>query len=65
MKRRRLKRWVKVTLKTLAGIAVLALLIVTFQMVNKRNNEMYEACDNAKGYTCSYYEARQFLIRGE
>ncbi|MDE6142234.1 MAG: hypothetical protein K2G03_06485 [Bacilli bacterium] len=28
-------------------------------------NKKAEACDKAKGYTCSYYEYRNFLIRGE
>lgn len=65
VKRRRLRRWVKVTLKALGGIAVLALFIVLFKVTNDRYNDMYEACDNARGYTCSYYEARQYAIRGE
>lgn len=64
-KRRVLKRWVKITLKVLAGIALLVLFIALFKTTNDRYNEMYEACDNAKGYTCSYYEARLFNIRGE
>ena len=61
MKRRRLRRWVKVTLVGLMVVLVGAMFSITME----RYNNMYEQCDNAKGYTCSYYEARQFLIRGE
>lgn len=61
MKRRRLKKWVKVTLMGL----VVILIYMVLSMVGNRLNNMYEQCDIAKGYTCSYYEARQYLIRGE
>ena len=61
-KRRRLRPWVKVTLLTIIGGLVLG-----FVLVEGLNglNDMYEECDNAKGYTCSYYEARLYSIRGE
>ena len=65
VKRRRLKRWVRVTLKVIAFLVATLLLTLLFMKVNNDLNDMYEACDNAKGYTCSYYEARLYSIRGE
>lgn len=65
VKRRRLKRWVRVTLKVIAFLVAALLLALLFMKANNDLNDMYEACDNAKGYTCSYYEARLYSIRGE
>lgn len=65
IKRRRLKRWVRVTLKVIAFLVAALLLALLFIKANNNLNDMYEACDNAKGYTCSYYEARLYSIRGE
>lgn len=65
MRRRRLRRWVRVTLKVMGGIAAVALLAVFFKTTADSYNDMYEACDNAKGYTCSYYEARLYMTKGE
>ena len=65
VKRRRLKRWVRVTLKVIAFLVAALLLALLFIKANNDLNDMYEACDNAKGYTCSYYEARLYSIKGE
>lgn len=65
VKKRRLKRWVRVTLKVIAFLVAALLLTLLFMKANNDLNDMYEACDNAKGYTCSYYEARLYSIRGE
>ena len=65
VKRTRLKRWVRVTLKVLLVLALGGLFYLLANIGASRYNDMYEACDNAKGYTCSYYEARQYAIRGE
>lgn len=61
-KRRRLRPWVKVTMLT-----VIVGLVLGFVLVKGLEglDNMYEECDNAKGYTCSYYEARLHSIRGE
>lgn len=61
-RRRRLRSWVKVTLAVIIGGVVLGLVLSEGL---SRLDEMYEKCDNAKGYTCSYYEARLYSIRGE
>lgn len=65
VKRRKLKKWVRVTLKVIAFLVATLLLTLLFMKANNDLNDMYEACDNAKGYTCSYYEARLYSIRGE
>lgn len=65
VKRRRLKKWVRVTLKVIVFLVATLLLTLLFMKANNDLNDMYEACDNAKGYTCSYYEARLYSIRGE
>lgn len=65
VRRRRLKRWVRVTLKVIAFLVATLLLALLFMKANNDLNDTYEACDNAKGYTCSYYEARLYSIRGE
>lgn len=61
-KRRRLRPWVKVTMLTVVVGLVLGFVLV--EGLEGLNN-MYEECDNAKGYTCSYYEARLYSIKGE
>ena len=64
-KKRRLKRWVRVTLKGMLAVLVIGVFYGLMVEANNNLNEMYEQCDNAKGYTCSYYEARLYSIRGE
>lgn len=61
-KRRRLRPWVKVTMLSIVCGLVLGLVLV--KGLEGLNN-MYEECDNVKGYTCSYYEARLYSIKGE
>lgn len=64
-KRRRLKKWVKVTLTILLVLLLGGLFYLVLSIGSNNLNDMYEQCDNAKGYTCSYYEARLYSIRGE
>ncbi len=59
--KRRLKKWVKVMLVVIA-IGGFYLMIGD---IAKEYDEMYRRCDEAKGYTCDYYTARQYAIRGE
>lgn len=58
---RRVKPWVYFV----AGILVTLLMVMAVKIGAERYGEMYRACDQAKGHTCSYYEARNFSIRGE
>lgn len=64
-KRRKLKKWVKVTLASLLVLLLGGLFYLVLSIGSNNLNKMYEECDNAKGYTCSYYEARLYSIRGE
>lgn len=64
-KRRRLKPWVKVSLFILAMLAVTFTSYKFIEYVADDYNNFYKQCDEAKGHTCSYYEARQYAIRGE
>lgn len=61
-KRLRLKSWVKVTLAVIVLGGLLGIGLVHY---SKSMDEFYRQCDEAKGYTCSYYEARLYSIRGE
>lgn len=65
VKRIRLRKEVKFVLKVLAFILLLVAVVMLMKAANNKYVSMFEACDNAKGYTCSYYEARQYAIRGE
>ena len=61
-KKRKLRGWVKTTLVLVVLGALFGILL---NISNNRLNVMYEKCDNEKGYTCSYYEARLYTIKGE
>lgn len=63
--KRKLRGWVKVTLMGLLVVVLGGLIYSLLSITAQRYNDMYEACDNAKGYTCSYYEARLYSVRGE
>lgn len=64
MKKKRLglKSWVKVTLAVIVLGGLLGIGLVHY---SKSMDEFYRQCDEAKGYTCNYYEARLYSIRGE
>lgn len=61
MKKLKLKKWVKIII----SIVIIVLIGIAMKKVVDKNNDMLNECDNAKGYTCSYYEARLYAIRGE
>lgn len=61
MKRLKLKRkWIIVItiITTLFSIKMYNITINRINAIKKEANK----CDRSKGYTCSYYEARQYLI---
>lgn len=61
MRRLKLKRkWVVVItiITTLLSIKMYNITINRINTIKKEANK----CDQAKGYTCSYYEIRQYLI---
>lgn len=59
-KRRRLKRWVKVTLYHIGGLALAILFIHLFAVANNRYVEIAHECDEYYGRMCSVYEIDQY-----
>lgn len=58
--KRKLRKWVK---NTLVIIAIIIFVIIIGLIINigmNNFNELARQCDEAKGYTCSYYEVRQY-----
>lgn len=60
-KRRKLKSWVKVAILLLFFTILLS---VIFIRSLEEFEEQARQCDLKYGYTCSYYQVRQFIIRG-
>lgn len=60
MKKIKLRMWVKVVLI----ILIFVLIVLSIKNIVKDYNEKAKNCDAARGYTCSYYDIRQFAIRG-
>ena len=62
-KKLKLRKWVKVLLKyiiiVLIGLGIGIILLKGLENFNK----YAKICDNEKGYTCSYYEVRQTIIK--
>lgn len=63
MKKRRLKKWVKYALGSLATISVVMILTMIFKQEMKSFNDVAQQCDLKKGYACSYYEIRQYSLK--
>lgn len=61
-KRYRLKKWVKVTLAILEVIFIG--LLLGFILVKGANDfdELARQCDQDRGYTCTYYDIRQYSL---
>ncbi len=62
MKKRKLKTWVKITLIIILTITfgLILGLIITKGINNFK--ELARQCDQDRGYTCSYYEIRQYSL---
>lgn len=61
-KKRKLKKWVKVTLKI---ILIIIIGLILGQIIKKGFNnyeKLASQCDREHGYTCSYYDIRQFSL---
>lgn len=63
MKKRRCKKWVKYCLNValLVFIAIIFALLVHSQLNDY--SKVARQCDLEKGYTCSYYEIRQYGLK--
>lgn len=64
-KRRRLRPWVKIVLRILLLAVLLILFYLYISCAVKSYDNFYEQCDDHMGRACTYYEARQYMIRGE
>ena len=61
MKKRRLKKWV-VKMLMVITILVTVAIIYAVSEASDRFDQNYSECDQINGYTCSYYEARQYSL---
>lgn len=60
IKKRRLKRWVRVTIKVIIALIILGILTIFIGKIIGNYNDLATQCDQDKGYTCSYYEISQY-----
>lgn len=62
MKKRKFKTWVKVTLTILLTITIGLILGLILKKGVDDFEELARQCDQDRGYTCSYYEVRQYSL---
>ncbi len=62
MRKRRLRKWFKYTLGVLVTIFITIVLTMIFKQEMKSFSDIAQQCDLEKGYTCSYYEIRQYSL---
>lgn len=61
-KKRRLKKWVKNTLYILLTIVIGLILGLILKKGADDFEKLARQCDSDRGYTCSYYEVRQYSL---
>ena len=62
MKKCKLKTWVKVTLTILLTITIGLILGLILKKGVDDFEELARQCDQDSGYTCSYYDIRQYSL---
>lgn len=60
IKKRRLKRWVKVTIILIISLIILGIVTIFITKISNNYNELARQCDQDRGYTCSHYEISQY-----
>lgn len=60
--KRKLKTWVKVTLTILLTISIGLILGLIIKKGTDDFEELARQCDQDRGYTCSYYDVRQYSL---
>lgn len=55
----------KTTLKIFGGLIFLIGCIYLIHIGIQKIDKIGKECDEARGYTCSYYDIRQYSIKGE
>ena len=58
----KLRKWVKVTLAILLTIIAALILIILIMEGAKDFENLAKQCDKDRGYTCSYYDIRQYSL---
>ena len=58
----KLRKWVKVTLAILFTIIIALILIFVITKGAENFEELAIQCDKDRGYTCSYYDIRQYSL---
>lgn len=61
-KKYRLKKWVKVTLNILCAISVFIILALLVKKGVNDFEDLAKQCDKEYGYTCTYYDIRQYSL---
>lgn len=61
-KKRKLKTWVKITLLVLLSTILSLILCLLIKKGVNDFEELARQCDQERGYTCSYYEVRQYSL---
>ena len=60
--KRKLRKWVKVTLNILLTISICLILGLIIKKGVDNFEELAKQCDQDRGYTCSYYDIRQYSL---
>lgn len=60
--KRRLKKWVRYTLYVLSIIVIGIVLALILKSGIDRFERIAQECDKDRGYTCSYYDVRQYSL---
>ena len=58
MKRLKLRKWVLVVL----AFIIFLIFLISLRCIYERYNKLFNECDSEKGYSCSYYEMRQYSL---
>lgn len=61
-KKLKLRKWVKITLTIFIAVLTIQILSSAIKSMADRYDELYKECDESRGYTCSYYDMRQYSI---
>lgn len=65
MKRKyKLRSWVKYTLAILAIIVSMIIVVSICKTRFMQLDNLAKDCDNKMGYTCTYYEIKNYSLRG-
>lgn len=62
LKKYKFKKWVRCLL-TILVVSIIVFVLIFLLLQNEKEFDKYaNKCDQEKGYTCSYYEVRQYIL---